>query len=83
MLVFNLAFHHLSVMPNPLAVSLLGGGEVAPLPLREPSLASRSRKSDQSSANDSLLLELLAMSIGSLMPLFSEGVEGVRRKGDM
>jgi hypothetical protein len=79
----NLIFHHFSIMPSPLVVSLLGGGEVVPLPLGEPSFASRSRKSDQSSANDSLLLELLAMSIGSLMPLFSEGVEGVRRKGDM
>ena len=75
--------HHLSAMPSPLAVSLLGGGDVVPLPRREPSFASRSRKSDQSSANDSLLLELLAMSIGSLMLLFSEGVDGVRRNGDM
>lgn len=75
--------HHFSLMPSPLAVSLLGGGEVVPLPRREPSLASRSRKSDHSSANDSLLLELLAMSIGSLMPLLRDGVDGVRRKGDM
>jgi hypothetical protein len=75
--------HHLSIMPSPLAVSLLGGGDVVPLPRREPSLASRSRKSDHNSANDSLLLELLAMSMGSLKPLLSDGVDGVRRKGDM
>lgn len=54
---------------------------MASLPLRE--LDSRSRKSDQSSASDSLLLELLAMSIGSLIPLLSDGVDGVRRNGDI
>lgn len=73
-------------MPKPLALvllSLLGGGDAA-LPLLEPSFPSadsRSRKSCHSSASDSLLLELLAMSIGSEAEL-SEGVEGVRRKGD-
>ena len=51
------------------------------LPLRESD--SRSKKSDHSSANDSLLLELLAMSIGSLIPLLRDGVDGVRRKGDI
>jgi hypothetical protein len=63
---------------------VLGGGETA-LPLRDtslPSAASRSRKSCQSSANDSLLLELLAINIGSDME-FREGVLGVRRKGDI
>lgn len=71
-----------SLMPKP--VRFLGGGD-APLPLRDtslPSAASRSRKSCQSSANDSLLLELLAINIGSLM-LLREGVEGVRLKGDI
>lgn len=70
-----------SLMPNPLAVSLLGGGDVGSLPLRESD--SRSKKSDHSSAKDSLLLELLAMSMGSFMPLLREGVDGVRRKGDI
>lgn len=68
--------------PPPL--SLLGGGLVA-LPLLEPSFpsaASLSKKSCHSSAKDSLLLELLAINIGSLT-LLSEGVEGVRRKGEM
>jgi hypothetical protein len=76
-----LYFFSPSLIPKPLAVSLLGGGEVGTLPLRESD--SRSRKSDHSSAKDSLLLELLAMSMGSLMPLLSEGVDGVRLKGDM
>lgn len=61
----------------------MGGGLVA-LPRREPSFpsaASRSRKSCHSSASDSLLLELLAINIGSLA-LLSEGVEGVRRNGE-
>ena len=55
------------------------------LPLRDlsPSPASRSRNSENNSARDSLLLELLLMSIGSaLRALFSDGVEGVRLKGD-
>jgi hypothetical protein len=48
-----------------------------------PSAASRSKKSDQSSASDSLLLELLAISIGSVLSaLLSDGVDGVRLKGD-
>lgn len=46
-----------------------------------PSAASLSRKSCHNSANDSLLLELLAISIGSDMEL-SDGVLGVRRNGD-
>lgn len=46
-----------------------------------PSAASRSKKSCHNSASDSLLLELLAISIGSDMEL-SDGVLGVRRKGD-
>lgn len=57
------------------------GGEVGTLPLRDSD--SRSRKSDHSSANDSLLLELLAMSMGSLIPLLRDGVDGVLRKGDI
>lgn len=77
----RLYFFSPSLIPNPLAVSLLDGGDVATLPLRESD--SRSKKSDHSSARDSLLLELLAMSMGSLMPLLSEGVDGVRRNGDM
>lgn len=66
------------------ALSFLGGGLVV-LPRRDasfPSAASRSKKSCHSSASDSLLLELLAMSIGSEMEL-SEGVDGVRRKGEL
>lgn len=76
---------YFSMIPRPLPVSLRGGGDVAilPLPRRDSSPASRSRKSDQSSASDSLLLELLAISIGSFMLLLREGVEGVRRKGDI
>lgn len=46
-----------------------------------PSAASLSRKSCHNSANDSLLLELLAISIGSDIEL-SDGVLGVRRNGD-
>jgi hypothetical protein len=64
--------------------SCFGGGLVA-LPLLElsfPSAASLSKKSCHSSASDSLLLELLAINMGSLT-LLSEGVDGVRRKGDM
>lgn len=59
--------------------------ELAVLPLLSPpfsSPASRCKKSCHNSARLSLLLELLAMSIGSDIEL-SEGVEGVRRKGDM
>jgi len=70
-----------SLMPSPPSVrawlailSLLD-----PLPL--PSAASRSRKSCHSSASDSLLLELLAMSMGSAAAECSCGVDGVRRKG--
>ena len=75
------------LMPRPDPVSLRGGGEVgivAWLPLRDrsPSPASRSKKSDQSSARDSLLLELLAMSIGSVSELFNDGVDGTRLNGD-
>ena len=47
-----------------------------------PSAASRSRKSCHSSASDSLLLELLAINMGSDIE-FNDGVLGVRRKGDM
>lgn len=63
-------------------MSLLGGGDVVSLPRLESSPASRSRKSDHNSANDSLLLELLAISMGSFIPL-NDGVEGVRLKGDI
>lgn len=79
------AAHLCSLRPNPLAVR--DGGlaalsrRLASLPSL-PSAASRSKKSCQSSANDSLLLELLAMSMGSVAEL-SDGVEGVRRKGEM
>ena len=72
-------------MPNPL--TLLGGGLTAlPRLLASfpslPSAASRSKKSCHSSASDSLLLELLAINMGSDMDA-SEGVLGVRRNGDM
>jgi hypothetical protein len=73
---------YFSLLPTPLPA--LGGGEVV-LPRRDaslPSAASRSRKSCQSSASDSLLLELLAINIGSDIE-FNEGVLGVRRKGDI
>jgi hypothetical protein len=76
----RLLYFSLPATPPP----ALGGGEVA-LPRRDaslPSAASRSRKSCHSSASDSLLLELLAINIGSDIE-FSEGVLGVRRKGDM
>ncbi|KAF1921986.1 hypothetical protein BDU57DRAFT_68751 [Ampelomyces quisqualis] len=67
----------------PLARSVFGGGLVALafLELPFPSAASLSRKSCHSSARDSLLLELLAINIGSLT-LLTEGVD-VRRKEDM
>jgi hypothetical protein len=73
------------LIPSPLPV--LVGGEPTVLSLLEPdpafpSVASPSKKSCQSSASDSLLLLLLAMSIGSVAAEFKEGVEGVRRKGD-
>lgn len=47
-----------------------------------PSAASRSKKSCHSSANDSLLLELLAMSMGSAAAALKLGVDGVRLNGD-
>jgi hypothetical protein len=76
----RLLYFSLPATPPP----ALGGGEAA-LPRRDaslPSAASRSRKSCHSSASDSLLLELLAINIGSDIE-FNEGVLGVRRKGDM
>jgi hypothetical protein len=73
---------YLSPKPSTLPPrSLRGGGGLAALPLLElslPSAASRSRNSCHISAKDSLLLELEAANIGSE----SDGVEGVRRKGD-
>ena len=74
-------FYFCSLAACPLAVR--GGGLAAlPRPLASlPSAASRSKKSCHSSARDSLLLELLAINIGSVAEL-SEGVEGVRRKGE-
>jgi hypothetical protein len=74
--------HYFSLMPNPLPV--LGGG-LTVLSLRDPafpSVASLSRKSCHSSASDSLLLDELAINIGSVAAELSEGVEGVRLKGD-
>jgi hypothetical protein len=72
---------YFSAPPN---APLLTGGllGVPGLPLSFPSAASLSRKSCHNSASDSLLLELLAMSMGSLA-LLSDAVEGVRRKPDM
>jgi hypothetical protein len=68
---------------SPNAPLLTGGLLGVPgLPLSLPSAASLSRKSCHNSASDSLLLELLAMSMGSLA-LLSDAVEGVRRKPDM
>jgi|SRR5690242_10980539 len=89
--IIKLILHHhilhiyFSPAPNPLP--LLGGGlTVLPLRLASfpslPSAASRSKKSCHSSASDSLLLELLAISMGSDMEL-SDGVLGVRRNGDI
>jgi hypothetical protein len=73
------------LIPSPLPV--LVGGELTVLSLLEPdpafpSVASLSRKSCHSSASDSLLLDELAMSMGSVAAELREGVEGVRRKGD-
>jgi hypothetical protein len=82
--------YFIPLRPNPLSV--LGGGlTVLPpldtvLPLLSappfPSFASLSKKSCHSSANDSLLLELLAISIGSAAAALNEGVDGVRLNGD-
>jgi hypothetical protein len=77
--------HYFSLIPSPLPV--LGGGGLAVLSLLEaapalPSVASRSRKSCHSSASDSLLLDELAINIGSVAAALSEGVLGVRLKGD-
>jgi hypothetical protein len=73
----------LSLSPRPLSV--LGGG-LTVLPLLDaspfPSAASRSKKSCHNSARDSLLLELLAMSMGSAAAALSDAVDGVRLNGD-
>jgi hypothetical protein len=85
----GIPFHYyiyFSLIPNPLPV-LCGGGLTALSLLSPcfPSAASLSKKSCQSSANDSLLLEELAMSMGSAADAaeLRDGVLGVRLKGDM
>lgn len=75
--------HYFSRIPSPLPVL---GGELTVLPLllaclSLPSAASLSKKSCHSSARLSLLLELLAINMGSDME-WRLGVLGVRRKGE-
>lgn len=84
-IVHRTSLVYFSLIPRPLPP--LGGGlTVLPLLLASfpslPSAASRSRKSCHNSASDSLLLELLAINMGSDIEL-SDGVLGVRRKGDI